>query len=292
MSHKCIHKQLDSDEALEVVKTIVEQTSSLFSNKIARKLKKYHSEEFMTLLNTLRVKDIILIDGTEIDLQYSCAANFGCQGKGRDRLDGSPARPGAKLHVAYSLVQQTFIYIDISESVVSERERVFKEYLKDCLLIADRGYIDEELEKALTEAGVQFLIRGRGNTNGTIVEAYADDGSKLNDYIGKKLKDLPSNLNCDVNIRTSQGNNLRIIHRHNRMAKNTEKLSILRTNITRSRLGSKQLYLLYKVRWNIELFNNANKSGNNLKSINSCKKNVILIFILLSLLASIIKTFC
>lgn len=292
MSHKCIHKQLDSDQALEVVKTIVEQSISLFSHKIAKKLQQHLCADLATLLETLRVKDIILIDGTEIDLQYSCAANFGCQGKGRDRLDGSSARPGAKLHVAYSLVQQTFIYIDISEAVGSERDRVFKEYLKDCLLIADRGYIDEELEHSLTESGVQFLIRGKINTNGTIIKAFAEDGSIIREYAGKKLKDLPAKCNCDVSIRTTKGNLLRIIHRSNPAAKVEDKISILRTNICRDKLGSKQLYLLYRVRWNIELFNKANKSGNNLKSINSCKKNVILIFILLSLLVSIIKTFC
>ena len=292
MSHKCIHKQLDSDEALAVVKTIVEQSISLFSHKLAKKIKKYLSEDLTTILEAIGVKDIILIDGTEIDLQYSCAANFGCQGKGRDRLDGESARPGAKLHVAYSLIQQTFIYIDISEAVGSERDRVLKEYLKDCLLIADRGYIDEELEQSLSEEGIQFLIRGKVNTNGTIIEAFAEDGSRLNEYIGKKLKDLPKKLNCDVTIRTAKGNTLRIIHRYNPAAKVEDKISILRTNIRRDKLGSKQIYLLYRVRWNIELFNKANKSGNNLKSINSSKKNVILIFILLSLLSSIIKTFC
>lgn len=88
ISHKCIHKQLDSDEALAVVKNIVEQSISLFSHKLAKKIKKYLSEDLTTILKALGVKDIILIDGTEIDLRYFCAANFGCQGKGRDRLDG------------------------------------------------------------------------------------------------------------------------------------------------------------------------------------------------------------
>jgi len=189
MSHKCIHKQLDTDETLSVVKTIVEQSISLFSHKFAKKIKKYLSKELLSLLDILGVKDIILIDGTEIDLQYSCAANFGCQGKGRDRLDGEAARPGTKLNVVYSLVQQTFIYIDISEAVGSERERVLKEYLKDSLLIADRGYVDEELENSLSEAGIQFLIRGKVNTSGTITEAFAEDGTILNEYIGKRLKD-------------------------------------------------------------------------------------------------------
>lgn len=290
MSHKSIHKQLDSDEALAVVKTIVEQSISLFSHKLAKRIKKYLSADLITILEALGVKDIILIDGTGIYLRYSCVANFGCQG--RDRLDGESARPGAKLHVAYSLIQQTIIYIDISEAVGSERERVLKEYLKDSLLIADRGYIDEELEKSLSDEGIQFLIRGKSNTNGTIIEAFAEDGSILKEYTSKKLKDLPKKLNCDVTIKTTRGNTLRIIHRYNPVAKDEDKISILRTNARRDKLGSKQLYLLYRVRWNIELFNKANKSGNSLKSINSSKKNVILIFILLSLLASIIKTFC
>ena len=168
----------------------------------------------------------------------------------------------------------------------------YRIYLKDCLLIADRGYIDEELENSLTQEGVQFLIRGKVNTNGTIIKAFAEDGSILNEYTGRKLKELPAKLNCDVFVRTTKGNTLRVIHRYNPATKVEDKISILRTNVSRTKLGSKQLYLLYRVRWNIELFNKANKSGNNLKSINSSKKNVILIFLLLSLLVSIIKTFC
>lgn len=99
------------------------------------------------LLELLGVNDFILIDGSDIELQYSCTANFGCKAKGRDKKDDFSARSGAKLQVAYSVVQQTFIYIDISDAVGSEGERVLKEHLKDCLLVADRGYIDEELEQ-------------------------------------------------------------------------------------------------------------------------------------------------
>lgn len=63
------------------------------------------------------------------------------------------------------------------------------------------------------------------------------------------------------------------------------------TNITRDRLGAKQIYLLYRLRWTIELFNKANKRSNCLKSINSANENIILSFILLSLTDSTIKTY-
>ena len=99
-------------------------------------------------------------------------------------------------------------------------------------------------------------------------------------------------MNVDVTIRTSKGNTLRLIRRCNPNGENSDKISVLRTSIHRKIAGAKQLYLLYRIRWNIELFNKAEKSGCNLKSINSSKKNIILIFIPLSLLFSLIKTYC
>lgn len=122
---------------------------SLVSKRLAKQIKAHLMESLKDLLSLLKVKDIVLIDGTELDLRDSCADNFECKGKGRDRLDGSSARPGLKIHVAYSLCKQCFIYIEVSDAVGSERDRVYKEYRQDCLFIADRGYIDEELEQNL-----------------------------------------------------------------------------------------------------------------------------------------------
>ena len=115
-------------------------------------------------------------------------------------------------------------------------------HLKECLLIADRGYIDEELEQTLTKAGIQLLIRGKVNTNGTSTKWFAEDAALLKQYIGQKFKDVPSNFNCDVTIRTAKGNILRISHRCNPMAKTKDRLSILRTNICRSKLDSRQIF--------------------------------------------------
>ena len=163
LTHKCIHKQLDSEESLTLIKALVVQVMSLVSKRLAKLIKAHLMESLKDLLSLLKVKDIVLIDG-------------------------SSARPGLKLHVAYSLCKQSFIYVEVSEAVGSERDRVYREYLQDCLVIADRGYIDEELEQTLIKAGAQFLIKGRANTNRTIIDAYADDGSRMKQYIGKSLK--------------------------------------------------------------------------------------------------------
>lgn len=186
MTHKCIHKQLDTEESLTLVKALEAQVMNLISNRLAKQIRAHLIDSLKDLLSLLKVKDIVLIDGTELDLRDSCADNFDSKGKGRDRLDGSSARLGLKLHVAYSLCKQSFIYVDVSEAVASERDRVYREYLQECLVIADRGYIDEELELTLIKAGTQFLIKGRANTNGTIIDAYDDDGHRLNQYAGKK----------------------------------------------------------------------------------------------------------
>ena len=146
LSHKCIHKQLQSDESLNTVKILLSEALSLYQSKaFYRELKKSLPEDLDKLLTELKVKDIILIDGTEIDLSYSCADNFSCKGKGRLRLDGKPPRPGLKLHVAFSVIKHTFEYIEITEAVGSERDCVHPERFNNCLIIADRGYVNEEL---------------------------------------------------------------------------------------------------------------------------------------------------
>ncbi len=93
------------------------------------------------LLKNLNVKDIVLIDGTEIDARPSPAKDekFQGNGKGCPHLDGEPPRLGIKLHAAYSVAKQNFIYIDVTEACESERARVLTEKLSDCLIIADRG---------------------------------------------------------------------------------------------------------------------------------------------------------
>lgn len=75
------------------------------------------SGDLKDLLELLGVDDIILVDGTEKDLSYSCADNFDCKGKGRLHADGSAPRPDLKLHIAFSVLRQIFIYVEITEAV-------------------------------------------------------------------------------------------------------------------------------------------------------------------------------
>ena len=292
LTHKCIHKRLQSGRTFEAVNLMLsELMKASFGKRLMKKVKKVLNDDFNTLLDTLKVQDIILIDGTEIDLSYSCADNFDCKGKGRPCSDGSAPRPGLKLHVAFSFLKQSFEYIEITQAVGSERESVLTDRFHNCLLICDRGYVDEKLEQEIESSGNLYLIRGKLNTAATINTAFSDDGQTMPEVVGITVKKLPTPTCADLDVTFSSGHKNRIIVRHNPNAKHGNKRSILRTNIPRNRLGAKQLYILYRLRWAIELFNKANKRSNCLKSINSANENIILIFIMLSLAVSIVKAY-
>lgn len=73
LTHKCIHKQLDSEESLTLIKALVVQVMSLVSKRLAKLIKAHLMESLKDLLSLLKVKDIVLIDGTELDLRNSPA---------------------------------------------------------------------------------------------------------------------------------------------------------------------------------------------------------------------------
>lgn len=224
-------------------------------------------------------------------LTYSCADNFDCKGKGRPHADGSAPRLGLKLHIAFSVLRQSFIYVEIAEAVGSERDSVLVDRFHNCLIICDRGYVNEELEQRIADSGNLYLIRGKLSTAATIDRAIGDDGKSIPEFKGKTVNKLPSKSCADLDITFASVHKNRVIVRYTPNCTDDDKRSILRTNIPRDRLGAKQIYLLYRLRWAIELFNKANKRSNCLKSINSANENIILTFILLSLTVSIIKTF-
>ena len=68
-------------------------------------------------------------------------------------------------------------------------------------------------------------------------------------------------------------------------------MTILRTNIPRKSIDLKQLFLIYRLRWQVELYAKCLKSGNSLQSINSEILSVILSFINISMLSSMCKNY-
>ena len=310
LSAKCMHKHLDSDKMTECMKALLESISSAIAGLTQKKRAQIVPKAVRKLLKNLNVKDIVLIDGTEIDARPSLAKDeeFQGSGKGRPHLDGEPSRPGIKLHVAYSVAGQNFVYIDVTDARESERAHVLTDRLSDCLIIADRGYVSFELEKKIAESGNYFIIKGKSNSTGKIKAAFGSDSEELSDLIGSNLKDAGIKDRTDFDIlserRVPAGNGddeqnkssaemheCRVVRELHECRDGEEKLITLRTNLPRDSVSAEQIFMLYRIRWTVEIFNKVCKSGNALHSINSGKKPIVFEFIILSIMSMLIKTY-
>ena len=141
-----------------------------------------------------------------------------------------------KLHIAFSVLRQSFVYVEITEAVGSERDSVLVDRFHNCLIICDRGYVDEELEQRIADSGNLYLIRGKLSTAATIDRAIGDDGKSIPEFKGKTVNKLPSKSCADLDVTFASGHKNRIIVRYNHN-RTDDKRSILRTNIQRERLG-------------------------------------------------------
>ena len=330
LSKKCVHKHLDSDKMAECMKSLLERVCSVAAGLTQKNYQKIVPGDVRKLLRKLNVKDIILIDGTEIDARPSLAKDEEFRGanKGRPHLDGEPSRPCIKLHVAYSVAKQTFAYIDVTNACESERAHVLTEKFSDCLIVADRGYVGAELEKKIAGSGNFFIIKGKSNTAGNIEAAFDSNSSEIPELKGKKLKEAeiaermdfdissvryihaakeepnretaeedelnaatPEEEECSREKPSCETHRCRIAREPSLNGSDGENVITLRTNLPRELVSSEQLFMLYRIRWTVEIFNKVCKSSNALHSINSGKKAIVYEFIVLSIMSNVIKTY-
>lgn len=297
LSRKCMHQRLNCWESQhffeEVTTEILELVSHDTGRRLQRKLKKYWTS-LSSLMKQLGVDDIVLIDGTEVPLRQGCSSNFPCQGKGRvSKVRGEGSNCAIKVHVAFSLSKRCYEYLDITDAVHSERDCVHCENFKNTLFIMDRGYVSDELERKILKSGNHYLVRGKSNTAGVIVKATSPDGTEHPEYLGKKVSEIAGKEDLDLLVKNKNGIESRVIIYTNPKGEeldDTERFVVLRTSLKHEFLNPFKLYNLYRMRWQIELFNKANKTGNGLMAINSDKKPIIIAFLLMSIIASLIKS--
>lgn len=241
-----------------------------FGKKACKHKERLSDKTLKEILRKLSARDIYFVDGCEITLRESTRGKFHNKGRERKKLDGRDVAPAIKLHVLYSYVKRTFTQIDITEAVADECQHVFAEELKGCVLIADRGYISEELEESLIRLGVKVIIKGRVNmVSGTIVEAYDENHNKLDEYKGKRYGDIKSRNDefLDVTVQTGKSHQIRIVRMLNPNCKSTRKDTdedakkqekeegryiYLRTNISMDELSIEKIFQMYRFRGTIE----------------------------------------
>ncbi|MDD7022812.1 MAG: transposase [Aeromonadales bacterium] len=294
VSDKCVRQRLNNPRATRFFQAASAELLALVSKDAGRKLKAaMKGTPLAEMMRMLGVDDIVLYDGTEVSLRPGCINNFDCKGKGPvQRGRGEVSNSAVKVHVAYSLLRRCYVSLDITSAVHSERECVHFSDFRNTLFIMDRGYSSLELEHAIEASGNHYLVRGKINSAGTILKASAPGGTARPELEGLKVSSLKGDEDLILDVRQRDGSAGRAMITANPCPEeDSDGFSYLRTSLKCAFLTPFKLYNLYRTRWQIELFNKANKEGSGLVSINSDNKHIIISFLLMGIMASLIKSF-
>ena len=282
MSWEPFYDFLAKKSFLPFVKAIYDEL-----NKAAHHEKFSDSADLVEVLKTKlpNLRDVYLQDGSEV----ACL----CEDF-KGTIDNQ-----AKIHRLLSLTTQTEVLSTITSGVASERDEIELSLLQDILLLADAGYVSNELFKDIANAGGMFLIKLKSNTALVIDSCikYNDDGTLTDDIETTNQWDEPYCLNHKkfkdghtydfiVHNKNNEEFKYRVVALFNK-AKGS--YVYFATNIPQEALDAIQVSELYRSRWQIEISFRILKGFCTLKKISSTKKNLVKAFIYLSQIVYLLK---
>ena len=231
-------------------------------------------------------QDVVVQDGSSFAVHDALARTFG----GRF----TTIRPAAvEVHTYLSLFHDQVI--DVAVAPDKEGERQFlppAETLTGKLLLADRGYQSLDYWAAVQAAGGFFLMRGTHDLNPRIRAVRGPHGA-LPRFAGRRLQEviaaLPRRrLDVDVEWDRPGGQTLRL-----RLVliwiRPERAYTVLVSNVSRRVLTARQMALLYRLRWQIELVFKEWKSYANLHAFTSANPAIVEGLIWASLCAAALK---
>jgi len=233
--------------------------------------------------------DILLHDGTSFALNDSLAAAF----PGRfTKL--SPA--AVELHVTMSVFTNSVMAITMAPD--KESERAFSplpDDIKGCLLLEDRGYEGKSHFRKLHDAGAYFIIRGKKSIRPTIVRAQTLAGRRIRRLEGEAFHPgMVGATSLDLDIAWGTGATQwrgRLIALCSGGRRNKARIVLLHTNLSRRDFSAKEVGVLYRLRWQIELLFKEWKSHACLHKFETSKPAIAEGLIWMSLLAATLKRF-
>lgn len=153
------------------------------------------------------------------------------------------AKAGIKLHTLYDITTQIPAFIHITEAKVNDVNAMdLIPYESESYYIFDRGYVDFTRLHKITNHSAYFVIRAKSNLKFNRMYSNTVDKTKgvLCDQIGKL---------CGFYVSKQYPNKLRRVKHYDEETKRT--FVFLTNNFELSAL---QIALLYKNRWQVELF--------------------------------------
>jgi len=257
------------------------QATTLLENLLAASLKKFKTEK-IPVIDLLKPFSAVKIqDSSGISLPESLKEFY--MGFG-----GSSSEAGLKIQVMFDYFEGQIESITVTDG--RKNDQSFNDYLskiqEGALYLQDLGYFKLESLKAMQDAGSYFISRYLNQTLMQDRKGIKIDLLKLLKKSGKNISRnirLGKNGNIEVRLvgqRVPREVYLKRIKELNKKAKKNgcriqpltrelAKWSIFVTNIPKNILNDKQVYLVYSLRWQIELFFKLCKSEVGIDKISS-----------------------
>jgi hypothetical protein len=233
-------------------------------------------------------EEILVHDGTSFALKNALATKW----PGRFKKL-SPA--AVELHVTMSVLSDNPVAITLAPDKEAERPFAPKaSSMKNRLLLEDRGYQDRAFFVAVQTAGGFFIVRGTKSIRPTIRRAHDSKGNRLRHLEGKRLSwrilprhdvDLEIDWTCDSGKIYSG----RLVVFYAEGKRNKKTYVYLHTNLPRETFPARDVNVLYKLRWQVELLFKEWKSHANLHKFDTAKAPIAEGLIWASLLAAMLK---
>ena len=168
----------------------------------------------------------------------------------------SPA--AVELHTTMDLLADNLVRVEFTEDTRSERACLpdLVNDLGDTLMMVDAGYFDLEYFMAVHDRDGCFLCRAPQSINPVVRKAIRSDGKNCHRYEQQKLKDVLAHfskegcMDLDVEWPQIRGQIFRLVVRWNGQNK---KWIFVVTNLCRESFLLQDVFLAYRLRWQIEL---------------------------------------
>lgn len=300
MSNTAFQDAISKEEMVTFCKTLLNEVYA----SISRLNNTMNSSLLFQLAKRLNVDDIVAIDGVEIPLSSTCLLNKKMKEIVATKQEGSAA---FKLHIAYSIKHKRIVYMDMTEPLKSERDHVHADLLKNSLVLMDRGYESQDLFCELDEAGVYYVCRAKNKKAGQAEQAFSTstglplactvyNGSTITGLQNKaRVKKRDYNVDVDFTFNSDKSKRkyriVAIKKPSYASPKEKDDYGLYFTNIPRGKMNAEGIYLLYRLRWQVELMAKSLKQGCSLGGINSSKEEINFLYITACLVAAAVKLF-
>lgn len=234
-------------------------------------------------------RHIILQDGSSFAIHDSLREVF----PGRFKA----VKPAAvELHTTMDLLCDAPTTVVLTPDTASEQAFLPEPAsLRDALLLADRGYVDLYYLRRVQAADGCFLIRAKAGMNPQVMEAFREDGKRLQALRNKRLQGivarLPKRQRVELRVQWQIDGHLlglRLILSWN---PRTKSFCYFLTNLPAKRYPLEVICRAYKWRWQVELLFKEWKSYANLHAFDTAKVAIVEGLIWTAIAAAALKRF-